>query len=202
MLTEFPTAAIAAGCARAVPILIETARFEHFDSDALAIPDFGWLDHKGLRAWARPYLGERCDAIVDTYRRTRPHASPSTLAAVIATDANWRLPAIRVAEAQADVHSSGGKPVWLAHYTGEFGAITPTMFGNGERLGAHASRAMTGQVMSSFMAFARNGDPNCERMPRWPAYSLDGRAEMFWDYDCRVEHDAWREERLVWEGLR
>lgn len=28
------------------------------------------------------------------------------------------------------------------------------------------------------------------------------RAELFFDYDCRVELDAWREERLVWDGIR
>ena len=202
VLQEFPTAAIAAGSAREVPLLIEAARFEHFDAQVLGIPDFGWLDEAGLRAWARPCLGERADAIVDSYRRTRPRESPSSLAAMITTDANWRLPAIRVAEAQAGVHSAGGRPAWLAHYAMDFGAITPMMFGNAERLGNGAMRAITGQVNASFIAFARNGDPNNADVPRWPAYTREQRAELFWDHDCRVEHDAWREERLVWDGLR
>ncbi len=202
VLSAFPTAAIAAGSAHDVPLLIEAARFEHFDAAALGIPVFGWLDEAGLRSWVRPYLGARADGIVDTYRRTRPHASPSTLAAIIATDANWRLPAIRVAEAQAGVHARGGRPAWLAHYCMDFGAITPTMFGNVERLGTGAMRSIAGQVNDSFIAFARNGDPNTAAVPDWAPYGKEGRAEMFWDHDCRVEHDAWREERLVWDGLR
>jgi len=48
----------------------------------------------------------------------------------------------------------------------------------------------------------RHGDPNHAGIPAWPAYEASRRAELLFDFDCRVEYDAWRAERLAWDGLR
>lgn len=198
VLRDFPTDAIAAGNARDVAVIAEKARFEHFDSMLLQIPDFGWLDEAGLRAYVGKYLGDAGNRIVDTYRRTRPGESASALAAGIVTDANWRIPAIRVAEAQ---HAAGGK-AWLAHTSLETGRITAMLFDNTHLFGGTPITAMAGQMVSTHLAFMRKGDPNNAAIPGWKPYAPDTRAEMMFDYDCRVENDAWREERLAWEGIR
>ena len=199
-LPTSPTAAIANGSARDIPILIEKAAFEHFDAAAFVGLPFGWIDDGQLFACVRKYLGDGAEEVVATYRRMRPHESASTLLAHIVTDANWRMPAIRVAEAQ---ERAGGK-AWLAHYGFEFGTFTAMLFNNTALFGGTPLSAIARQVVEAGLQFARTGNPSSTAAPPWPEYRSDERAEMFFEHSCRVERDAWREERLAWErsGLR
>ena len=199
VLHDFPTDVIAAGSARDIPILIEKAKFEHFDGRAHEGLQFGSLNLSELRAYVRGCLGEPGDAIVDTYVKTRPGASPSTLLATIVTDANWRIPAIRVAEAQ---HAARGKPAYLAHYELEWPTFHAMLFNNTHLFGGTSITAVAHQVVDAAVNFARCGDPNHAGIPRWAPYTPDHRAEMFFDYECRVEQDAWAEERTAWAGIR
>jgi para-nitrobenzyl esterase len=50
----------------------------------------------------------------------------------------------------------------------------------------------------AWAAFARNGDPSHDGIPKWPAYTLDKRATMILDATCTVVDDPMREERLAW----
>ncbi len=199
VLHDFPTDVIAAGSAQDIPILIEKAKFEHFDGRAHEGLQFGSLNLSELRAYVRGCLGEPGDAIVDTYCKTRPGASPSTLLATIVTDANWRIPAIRVAEAQ---FAAGGKPAYLAHYELEWSTFNAMLFNNTHLFGGTSISAVAHQVVDAAVNFARCGDPNHAGIPRWATYTPDHRAEMFFDYECRVEQDAWAEERTAWSGIR
>ena len=197
-LMAFPTAAIAAGAARDIPLLIEAGVFEHFDARALAIDGYGRLDDAAARAYVERHMGPAAGDVYAAYARARPAASPSSRLATLVSDANWRVPAIRIAEAQA---AAGGR-AWLAHFGMEFAAMTPLMMANNALLGGHPMRAIGGQVVDAFLAFMRSGDPNHAGIPAWPAYDASRRAEILFDYDCRVNDDAWRDERLAWSGLR
>lgn len=199
-LPESPTTAIGNGSAREMPLLIEKAVFEHFDAAAHEPLRFGWISEGELRQYVRRYLGPTGDDIVDAYRNARPHESASSLLATIVTDANWRMPALRVAEAQG----RAGGSAWLAHYALEFGTFTAMLFNNTHLFGGTSISAIAQQVVDAGLQFARSGTPDHAALAHWPAYASSDRAEMFFDHACRVEHDAWREERLAWErsGLR
>lgn len=200
VLPQFPTDAIAAGSASELPVIVEKATFEHFDAAAFPELRFGWVDDAQLRATVRHYLGDAADEIVTTYRRTRSHESAPSLLATIVTDANWRMPAIRLAEAQ---ERAGGN-AWLAHYGLEFGTFTALLYNNTHLFGGTAISAIAQQVVDAGVQFARTGNPDHAALPHWDPYRSSERAEMFFEHACRVEHDAWREERLAWEraGLR
>jgi para-nitrobenzyl esterase len=58
-----------------------------------------------------------------------------------------------------------------------------------------AARAVSRRMMAAFTAFARAGDPNGPGVPRWPVYSLPGRATMLFDVDSRAADDPRRWER-------
>ena len=200
-LPEYPQSAIAGGSAADVPVMVGTIRHDHFNALGVG-DDFGWLDEEGLHRHLRTYLGGRTESIVDLYRRTMPGASPSALIATILSDGDWRIPAIRIGEAKL---RGGGKPVFMYFYEPSFGGdLTPLVFDCDylPLLGVGAMRALAGQVSTTWASFAREGDPNNLTMPTWPAYSLDTRATMILDYNCRVEDDPWPEERLAWEGIR
>lgn len=45
------------------------------------------------------------------------------------------------------------------------------------------------QVCSAWVAFARNGDPNCSALPQWPACKSGDEATMIFDTSCEVRHN-------------
>jgi para-nitrobenzyl esterase len=54
---------------------------------------------------------------------------------------------------------------------------------------------------SAFMDFALDGDPNNSDIARWPRYSLDERATMLIDSECRIESDPDSELRRLYEKV-
>jgi len=199
VLHDFPTAAVASGSAINIPILVEKARYEHFNSSLLQIPEFGWMSESGVLQYLRTYLGDRAEGILAIYKEARPQETPSALLATIVTDANWRMPAIRLVEAQA---ACAGAPPFLAHYALEPASITAMSFNNVQLFGGSPMGALAKPVVSSFVAFAHTGNPNTPFLPDWPYYSSHDRAEMVFDYHCRAEHDLWPHERRAWDGIR
>ena len=120
LLTAPRSEAIAAGAGRDIPLLVASTLEEHrlflvptghayattAESLSAAVEHAGWDPR-----------------IVDSYAARRPGASPGDLWAAICTDAYFRLPAVRLAEAH---HEAGG-----SSYLYEFAWLTPT-----DRLGA------------------------------------------------------------------
>jgi para-nitrobenzyl esterase len=198
-LPDYPMSAIAAGSCADVSVMVGSNRHDHFNATRLD-PNFGWLDDDGLRRTLRALLGDRVDGIVDLYRRNRPGASASALLVTISTDLEWRIPAIRVAEGKL---TGGGKPPYMYFCSLDVGP-TPLVFGNVDlpTLERVAGRGAAGQVNPAWVQFAREGDPNHPAIPTWPPYSLSERTTILFDFECRVVNDPWRDERLVWEGIR
>ena len=91
-------------------------------------------------------------------------------------------------------------------FEGRFGAVHGVdlglVFGNPRNpiAGNTAdARRLADIVGSAFVAFARTADPNCDKIPHWPAYDRQSMATMILDDKCRVENDPLRELRLLWE---
>jgi para-nitrobenzyl esterase len=61
--------------------------------------------------------------------------------------------------------------------------------------------ALAEKVSASWVAFARTGDPNTPKLPKWPAYSAASRDTMIFNNESRVERDPDRESRLVMEKV-
>jgi para-nitrobenzyl esterase len=55
------------------------------------------------------------------------------------------------------------------------------------------------QMSAAWVAFAHSGNPNNPKVPHWPAYSLQARANMAFDSVSRVVNDYQREAREFWE---
>lgn len=56
---------------------------------------------------------------------------------------------------------------------------------------------MADQVSSTFIAFARTGDPNHSGLPVWARFDTAKRATMVWDVRSRVVDDPRGEERQL-----
>lgn len=158
-----------------------------------------------------PMLGERRDEILAVYRNNRPEATPWDLWIGINSEAR-RLAANTVAERQV---AAGGAPVYMYLFAWEsdfLGGLykaahameIPFAFDNvddapmtGERPDRHELAAI---MSKTWATFARNGDPNAEGLPHWPAFDAGDRCTMVFDTPPRAENDPRREEREVWKG--
>ena len=61
--------------------------------------------------------------------------------------------------------------------------------------------ALADKVSSSWVAFARTGNPNTSKLPVWPAYSAKSRDTMLFSNESRVVQDPDRETRLIMEQV-
>jgi len=210
-----PADAIAAGSAAGVPALIgtnadEMTLWQTFDpsSSLLAEDD---LERRvtalvGPAAWAT--LGEG-------YLRGRPGATPAARLSAMMTDLVFRIPAVRVAEAQAR-HDTAA---WLYRFDwpspllgGRLGAthtleipfvwdildLPGVALFTGEGRGR---RKLADGMHRAWAAFADSGDPSVPQLPPWPRYRPPERATMVFDGECRVDRDPGGAERSLWGGI-
>ena len=213
VLHEAPLAAIAGGNAAGVRVLTGTNLTE-MTLFTIADPEMATLDDDGIRARLRTAFGEDGPALLDRYRVRRPHASPAEVWQELATDGVFRIPAIRLLEAQ-QTHA----PVWSYLFTFEtpvFGGILrsthaleiPFVFDNLDRGGAEMltgsapeRQRIADAMHRAWIAFARTGDPQHEGLPEWPGYDLERRPTMRFDTTCELLDDPAADDRRAFEGV-
>jgi para-nitrobenzyl esterase len=210
-LPGHPAELIRGGSARDVTTVIgctadEMLAFLAFD------PGLWTLTLDGLRERLRPMLGGDTERVVSSYQAIRPGDTPASLLIAIATDAKFRVPAVRLAEAHAESGGAGtymylfgwGHPgpngtAWSPH-----GLDMPYFFDNVDKAaiaqGPHAqplAEAMSGALI----AVARTSSPGHAALPDWPAYTPDRRSTMRFDLPAAVVDDPNGAERASWDGI-
>jgi len=61
--------------------------------------------------------------------------------------------------------------------------------------------ALAESTSAAWAAFARTGDPNTPKLPKWAPYSGSARETMLFNNKCRVVADPDRESRLEMERI-
>lgn len=70
-------------------------------------------------------------------------------------------------------------------------------------IGTDPDRKQAALHMSEMWAtFARTGHPSAKGQPSWPAYTLQKRATMMIDTQCKVEEDPFGPELALWDSLK
>jgi para-nitrobenzyl esterase len=201
-----PVESVRKGNAADVAVLAGT------NADETTIWTYGEFDEaRARRAFGR-HLPHAAGAY-DTYRSARPDAPPAELITALTTDATFRIPAVRLAEAQ---HAAGGRVhkylfTWRSRALGgRLGAThaleIPFMFDTLTRPGVDAfigpgplPAELAERMHAAWTAFVHTGDPACGALPAWPAYEPAGRKVMELGDACRLLHDPGSAEREVWE---
>lgn len=212
VIRELPAAAIAAGSAAGIPLLVGTTRDEMRALLAMSIVG-AELDGDAVRALLGPILGAHTEAIVDAYRQARPDAAWPDLYVDVFTDRHLRIPALQLAEGQ--LAGGGGAPVFSYLFAwpspiagGTLGAFhgldVPFVFDTVEVMPAAQapdSEALAERMSGAWLAFARTGSPAHAGLPDWPAYTLAARSTMVLDAAPHVEQDPLGDVRPVWDGI-
>jgi para-nitrobenzyl esterase len=219
-LPEPPLAAIRAGCAADVALLIGTTRDE-WKLFGILDGRIRKLDEARLvRRLSRQLPGTDVEALVETYRSTREgraSSEPYELFCAIETDRIFRIPAIRLAEAQP-AHQPA---TFFYQFTwespslgGALGAChaidLPFVFGVLDKEGAELfagggpeAHRLSERAMDAWIGFARSGNPGHAGLPggRWEVYDSDRRATMILGRECGIELAPGDRERRAWDGL-
>jgi para-nitrobenzyl esterase len=205
-IPQHPFHPAASSVSAGVPLMLGSTRTELTSS---ADPALFSLTEAGMRERVGALLGPHAGPAIDVYRRANPGATPSDLYFLIASDHRYSAPVMKIAERRAALAKG---PVYLYYFRWETpldgGRLKsphtieiPFVFDNlkASRLTASApgAPALAGPVSDAWIAFARTGDPNTGRLPRWPAFDLADRPTMVIDNHSRVENDPLREQRLV-----
>jgi len=210
-LPSHPFEPVAAPTAADVPLIVGCNRDENATFVATD-PRRRRLTEEELRQRLAPVLGDRLESILSVYKRTRPKATPWDLLIGITSERERRT-AIQLAERKA---AGGPAPVYMylfAYESNFLGSLFKAghgleiafVFDNtddvpwvGDRPDRHELAAA---MSTTWAAFARNGDPNNPKIPKWEPYSVKNRATMIFDVPCRAEVDPAREEREAWKGM-
>ncbi|RBY83715.1 carboxylesterase/lipase family protein [Geodermatophilus sp. TF02-6] len=207
VLPDLPIRRIAAGSARDVAVLVGANR----DEQRLFLVPNGLIDlvTDQLVQMAVAGYGAPVAETLEVYGRGRPGATPGELLADVATDWFFRIPALRVAEAQAEE----GAGAWVyefswpsPQYGGRLGAChalelgftfdTLALEAHGALMGPAAPQALADEVHGAWVRFVRDGDPG------WAPYDLDRRPVQDFGEQVRLDDDPRAEQRTLWDGVR
>jgi para-nitrobenzyl esterase len=182
-----------------VPLITGTNLHEFVNG--LDHPDANAMGVEELSRMVREAFGDDGEAIIAAYRLDYPKATPFGLYAAIAAS-RMRVPAFAQAARKADL---GAAPAYAYVYAwrtpvldnrpGPFHASEIAFtFDNAEicdhySAGSPDAFALSKQISTAWVNFARTGNPNHSGLPHWPAYTGDTRATMYFDTSCEVRND-------------
>lgn len=206
-----PFLPVAAPAIADVPVLIGTNRHE----SALFLatdPKRITLTEEDLKKRLLPILGNKCDNIVNVYRKNRPSATPWDLLVAINSE-GMRRASVTLAERKSE---SGGAPVYMYLFTYESGYLNGIfkschfmeigfVFNHVDDVPLSGSRQdkyeLAEKMSKAWISFARTGNPNHPELPKWAPYTTKNRATMLFDIPSKVVKDPFREELDAWSGV-
>ncbi|HEY5531521.1 MAG TPA: carboxylesterase/lipase family protein [Candidatus Anoxymicrobiaceae bacterium] len=153
------------------------------------------------------------EAVAASYKSRRPAATDGEVSLAAITDSMFRVPAIRVAEAQSPKQSK----TWMYLFTwpspvfsrlGACHAIElPFVFGNMKAsristlIGRNPPQRLVDTMQSAWLAFAKNGNPNASGVPEWQAYDAGSRATMILNATSKQQDNPYGADTDVWNGV-
>jgi para-nitrobenzyl esterase len=198
-LPTHPFDPVAPSLSADVPLLVGTNLNEFVNG--VDNPEADTLTNEQLTARMHERYGDKSQAILDAYRQEYPKETPFGLWAAIAA-ASTRQNAFTQAERKAAL---GAAPA----YQYIFGWRTPMLdgrpgtfhscelafvFDNADLCvnltgGGPEALDLSTKVSQAWVSFARNGNPNHDGLPDWPAFTAETRATMIFDDPCVVKND-------------
>jgi para-nitrobenzyl esterase len=185
-----------------IPLIVSTT----LEDAALSLTNFD-LNETDLKALIDKRYKDRGAEILALYRKYYPQKSPYLIQAMMLTDAGFRRSAFRQAELKA---AQGQGLVYMYQwewptpaFNGRYGAVHGLDVSGSfreAREGNDAAR-VADELSSSWVAFARTGNPNTARIPPWATFDAKTRATMIFGTPTQLENDPRSEIRSFWEHM-
>jgi para-nitrobenzyl esterase len=215
LLTRPPLEAVRAGSAAGVTLVAGTTADE-WNLFHLRVRQAGGMDERQVhRRLARMVGDDRVGDVMAAYRTARPGADLDGLVCALMTDRVFRMPAIRLAEAQLP-HAPRVAMYRFDHPSVAFGNVLgachgieiPFVFGTLARGGTDAfigelddaSHRLSDRCVRAWTGVARAGDPAHDDL-EWPAYDRERRATAVLDRSPTVLDDPEGDLRVLWEEI-
>jgi para-nitrobenzyl esterase len=223
-IPEHPLNLIANGAAVGVDLLIGTNLNE---SSSMKLDDsnnFEEVSENGMQNWMKlvmKTLGQNEDkalSLIDAYRETRKNEGTLSAQKVLdafLTDFEFHISAIRTAEAQSVQHPNTFMYLftWPSSFMdGLFGSFhtleIPFVFGVLDdpfwkiiSETSEEAKKLSENIMDSWIAFARTGNPSHAGIPEWPRYNTESRSTMLLGKEIKAVDDPYGKERMAWKGI-
>jgi para-nitrobenzyl esterase len=171
------------------------------------------LSEQEMQTRVAKVAGDATDRVVDTYRRLFANANAAERLIATLTDSNFRIRSWIFAERKA---AQARAPVWLYSFDWEtpifqgklkayHGLDVPFVFETIDAVGATdrspAARELARRMSATWVAFARSGNPDNPLIPHWPNYTLNERATLILDRECRLANDYGGAGRVLWKSI-
>lgn len=190
-----------------VPLMLGSTRTEmtlQSPADAFS------LNEDGMRARVKTLIRDKAETTIEAYRQANPGASPSDLYFLIASDYRYGAPVMKIAERRAALNKG---PVYLYYFRWETPVqggrlksphtieipfafdnvrISAQLTGGGEE-----AMALADKVSDTWLAFARTGDPNNPKIPRWSRFNARDWPTMVFNNAIRLENDPIHAQRVA-----
>jgi para-nitrobenzyl esterase len=192
-----PLAAISAGSAAGVPVLVGT-NLEEWKLFALMTPASDSDEALTRRA---ALLSDDLESVLDAYRSEHPEGDLAALECALLTDVVFRIPAVLLADAQAahapvyQYRFDWRTPVWGGAIGAAHAVEIPFVFDlvEDQRLhvlvGPEAPKPLARAMHDAWIAFARDGVPAADLLATWPRVDSDGRPVMLLDTESSLAMD-------------
>jgi len=176
------------------------------DAEKLLI---GFLGMLGIEA-------KKSEEIIKTYKEARNgkySTEPRDVLTAIITDFAFRIPTIRLLEAQKHHQPNTYNYMFTWPSPGLDGILgachsleIPFVFGTLDsptlkEFVKGAPKELSEKMMDAWINFAKSGNPNHGNLPNWPTYDTETRETMIFGEECKVEKALFEEERTAWDGL-
>jgi para-nitrobenzyl esterase len=182
--------------------------------------EFVTYDFSALFKKLEPSYGVNTQKIIDTYRKSRPKASPAEIYIAISSITMMGLGSVDIAEKKV---KQGGAPVYLYNFgyksevkipgtdfpmgtphamdiSFKFNNETetkPSFFG-----GARPEKAKASHHFAELWTnFAKTGKPFAHNSPEWKSYNLQERPMMRIDSSLEVINDRYKDELSLWREI-
>jgi len=171
------------------------------------------VDDAGLiRRWQQIIPADLAPGLIEGYRTAMSQqgrdSSAPEIALALQTAVQFRIPAIRLVEAQSQNNLpaysylftwKSPAPDMGACHTIDIGFVFGTLSAEFNGTGAAADK-LAGQVQDAWLAFAHTGNPSCESLGNWPQYGIR-RVTMILGEDCHPEEAPYDAERRAWDPV-
>jgi len=186
----------------AIPLIVSTT----LEDAALGLSNFT-LSEADLKALIEKRYKDNGADILALYRKYYPEKSPYLIQAMLFTDSGFRRSAIKQAELKA---AQGTGAIYMYQWDwptpafgGRYGAVHGLDVSGSfrEARDGNDMARVADQLSSSWVAFAKTGNPNNSRIPPWPTFDAKTRATMVFGTPTQMENDPRGEIRSFWAQM-